>query len=325
MVNNIIWVTWEDHRRSRELAEAFDAKYCPLLDKRSRYYRYVALAIRTLKLLKVERPTTVFCQNPSIVLATLLCLVKRVFGYRLIVDRHTNFKFKTLNSKRPVWLLFNALSRFTTRAADLTIITNDYLKEFVENWGGTGFVLPDKLPCLNLRERRVLDGEYNFAFICTFSEDEPYEDIVQSAHLLSDDVHIYITGNYKKWKRYTSGEITIPSNVHLEGFLKEKDYQALIGSVDALIVLTDMDYTLNCGAYEGVELGKALILSDTPTIRAYFSKGVVYSRYDKQSIAASIALVVQDIDALHEGIAQLKVELLEDWAERFSQIKTISG
>lgn len=321
MSNKIVWVTWEDHRRSRELAEAFNAKYFPLLDKRSRYFRYFSLSLRTLKLLRKEKPNTVFCQNPSIVLTTLLCVVKGLYAYQLIVDRHTNFKFKTMDSKRPTWLLFHALSRFTLRHADLTIVTNAYLKDLVEQWGGKGFVLQDKLPSLTFRGKKKLEGAYNFAFICTFSEDEPYKDIVDLARHISDDIHIYITGNYKKWTEYMSGQLSLPSNVHLEGFLSEKDYQILINSVDALIVLTDMDYTLNCGSYEGVELGKPLILSDTPTIRGYFSKGVTYTSYDKKSITDAISYTVSNLELLRRDIASLKPELNEDWKVRFEKLK----
>lgn len=323
MSNEVIWVTWEDHRRSRELADAFDANYFALLDKRSRYSRYFSLALRTIKLLREERPDTVFCQNPSIVLTALLCFMKRLFGYYLIVDRHTNFKFNTFKSKKPTWLLFHALSRYTVKTADLTIVTNIYLKELVECWGGKGFVLQDRLPVLDHSGHRRLEGKYNFAFICTFSDDEPYEDIVSLANDISSDIHIYITGNFKKWEKYMSGSVEIPTNVHLEGFLAEESYQVLINSVDALIVLTDSDYTLNCGAYEGVVLGKALVLSDTPTIRSYFSKGAVYTDFDKASIAGSIESAVLNLKQLISEVEDLKPKLERDWSARFKKLKEL--
>lgn len=325
MTNKKIWITWEDHRRSRELADAFKANYCALLDSRSRYFRYFSLALRTVKLLKKERPNTVFCQNPSIVLTALLCLLKGLFGYYLIVDRHTNFKFNTLKSKRPIWRLFHALSRYTVKTANLTIVTNIYLKELVDSWGGEGVVLQDRLPVLNHIGHSKLEGKYNFAFICTFSEDEPYEDIVSLADDISSDIHIYITGNFKKWKKYMHGSVEIPSNVHLEGFLAEESYQALINSVDALIVLTDSDYTLNCGAYEGVSLGKPLVLSDTPTIRNYFTKGVVYTKYDKDSITSAIENAALRIRELSNEIGDLKPELENNWKSKFNELERILG
>lgn len=316
MSKKAIWITWEDHRRSRELADAFNASYHALIDSRPRLFRYLFLALRTIKLIRKEKPNTVFCQNPSIVLTTLLCMFKGIFSYYLVVDRHTNFKFNTMNSKKPVWWIFHKLSRFTVKVADLTIVTNEYLKDLVENWGGNGFVLQDRLPDLNCINKRKLEGKYNFAFICTFSDDEPYEDIVSLASDISSDIHIYITGNFKKWKNYMAGEVKIPINVHLEGFLSEENYQTLINSVDALIVLTDADYTLNCGAYEGVVLCKPLVLSNTPTIRNYFSKGATYTEYEKDKISEAIEEVVINIRQLTREVSCLKTELEKDWSER---------
>src|SRR5690606_11646171 len=89
------WITWEDHRRSRELASAIGAEYVCLLHSGDRYIRYPILSLKTIIFLFKTKPTLVFCQNPSIVLNTLLCLMRLIFRFGLITDRHSNFKFDT--------------------------------------------------------------------------------------------------------------------------------------------------------------------------------------------------------------------------------------
>ena len=70
-----VWVTWEDHRRSRELAKAFDASYFPIIFNKNRFIRYPVLSFLTIRWLLIERPDLVFSQNPSIVLSFLLVIL----------------------------------------------------------------------------------------------------------------------------------------------------------------------------------------------------------------------------------------------------------
>jgi hypothetical protein len=173
-----IWITWEDHRRSRELSTAFSAKYVFLSCNRSRIIRYPVLGAKTFKLLLSEKPSLVFCQNPSIVLTSLLCILKIFFQYSLIVDRHSNFKFHTSKSMNPKWIIFHWLSKLSLRRADLTIVTNQFLKSYIESCGGKSEILPDKLPSLKSANPQKLLGRVNYVFVSTFSEDEPIHELL---------------------------------------------------------------------------------------------------------------------------------------------------
>ena len=156
---NTYWITWEDHRRSRELALALDAKYIALTHQGKRNIRYPILAFKTVLFLIKNKAEKIYCQNPSIVLNSLLCLLKVFFKFKLISDRHSNFKFNTINSKKIKWKLFHFLSNYTLKNSDLTIVTNQYLKEYIEKNGAQGFVLQDKLPLLSSTKKTHLGGQ----------------------------------------------------------------------------------------------------------------------------------------------------------------------
>jgi len=319
-----IWITWEGQRRSLELANALQAKLFVLSDADNlvRPLRYFVLSIKTLFIILKEKPKIIFAQNPSMVLPTILSFFRIWLSYRLVVDRHSNFKFHTIRSKKVIWKIFHFLSRYTIRNADLTIVSNDYLCNIVNKWEGYGFVLQDKLPKMALGENIKLKGKKNIVFVATFSNDEPIAEIIGAAKLLNKEWIIYLTGKYDNF--YNKKILTnLPENVRLTNFLSEKRYESLLLSSDLMVVLTKQEHTLNCGAYEGVAIGKPMILSDTDAIKSYFSKGVIYSKCDSISIATAIKEGILKSDEMRKDIKLLKKELLIKWEIRFNQLLDI--
>ena len=318
-----IWITWEHQRRSIELAKALDIP-CHVLTFRGPYFvRGLVLAVKTMFLLSSIRPEIVFVQNPSMLGAAIVCLLRRLLGYKVVVDRHTNFRFESLNSMNPKLMGYHWLSKYTIRSADLTVVTNAYLKQVVELWGGRGFVLQDKLPDFSGSRVDMLKGKYNAVFICSYAADEPIQEVVSAAKLIDPEICVYITGNYKKSKKSLVQEI--PNNVILTGFLSEPDFQALIRSVDFALALTTMEYTLLCGAYEAVAADKPLIISDREALKAYFCGGAIVTENDRKSIADAIVCAVMNLDALRDEIVGLKGRLQADWHVKFQDLRQTVG
>jgi hypothetical protein len=320
MKTSKVWITWEDHRRSKELANAFSASYTLFESNRDRFFRYIILAFKTVVFLIKNKPRVVFCQNPSIVLASLLCALKFIFGYQLVVDRHSNFKFHTLQSKHPIWKMFHALSNYSLRKADVTIITNQYLKEFVESKGGVACVLPDKLPEMIFAHEQHLEDGFNITFISTFSDDEPIFEVVEAANILGEGFNVFITGGYRKYKKIEELNAIKPTNAILTGFLPEEKYQEQLASSDLIIVITTFEYTLTCGAYEAVALEKPMLLGETKTIKDYFNKGALYTSLSPKDLAESIRNALKERDKLKLEVKQLKVELIDDWNKKFALV-----
>lgn len=321
--SNAVWITWEDHRRSRELAGAFSAGYIPILQKGNRYFRYPILTVKTIALLLAKKPKIVFCQNPSIVLNSLLCVLKFIFRFYLISDRHSNFKPQTKNSWNPKWALFHLLSKFTIKQSDLMIVTNQFLQSYIIESGGRSEILEDKIPDLFPSEEASLSGNVNIVFVSTFSYDEPIEEVIEAARLLPNDYHIHITGNYKKYSNLKHIQEIRPNNVNLTGFLSEADYLNLLSSADIIMVITDQEHTLTCGAYEAVALGKPMVLGNTDTIKNYFSMGAVYTPLTPKDISNNILICANNKASLKNDVVALSDMLHTNWKHRFEHLRTV--
>lgn len=318
-MNKKMWITWEDHRRSRELARAFSCEYIFLRYVGSRFSRYVFLSWKTFFLIVKKKPELIFCQNPSIFLAALLCFFRPFLRYELVVDRHSNFRFEELRSIHPKWMLFHFLSNYSLRNADLTIVTNHYLKDIVEGRGGIGCVLPDKLPTLASQFQHS-GNLRTVTFITTYSGDEPIFEVINAARILGNGYHFNITGSYKSFGCKDRLMNELPSNVTLTGFLPDEDYERTLAQSDAIIVITTAEYTLTCGAYEAVALGKPMILGNTKTIKEYFSKGAQYADPTPESLAACTEALFDNISVYQQQVADLKAQLAESWVLQFESI-----
>ncbi|MBN7768879.1 glycosyltransferase [Marinobacter daepoensis] len=322
-----VWISWEDHRRSRELSKAFSAKFIPLVYDAPRWKRYPYLMSKTIACLLNNRSKLIYCQNPSIVLASLLVIFKPIFGYKLIVDRHSNFKFEHESSKKIKWIIFHWLSRFTVKKSDLTIVTNEYLKEVCESYGGIASVLPDKLPNMNLCDSKnklsflnLDNGFIHVMVVTTFNEDEPIEEIVKSIELLPENFRLYLTGNYRKYCDESKKNSLEGKGVFLTGFLSESDYQNLMSLSDIVLVLTLKEHILNCGAYEALSLRKPYVISDTNALRDYFKKGCVYVKPLASEIASGLKTASENREIMVNEINLFIPELEKNWESRFDEI-----
>lgn len=322
-----IWITWENHRRSKELSSEFDAEYYPLVHAGKRPVRYVILIVKTIHLLLKRRPDVVFCQNPSLILTTILTFCRSAFSYKLIVDRHSNFKLEYADSRSLKWRIFHFLSSWTIKRADLTIVTNEDLQRICNDLGGRSEVLQDKLPNLAAKRKRpppffMTDmNKTQVMFVTTFDSDEPIDEITEAAKSLKGCV-CYLTGNCRKYFSDEESRSLLNYNVVLTGFVSDDDYLSLMENVDIVVVLTKKDLILNCGAYEAISMDKPLILSDTPTLRRYFERAALYCEPDPLSIKSKILEASHDLNSLIENQAERKGELEGFWNERFKQVQS---
>jgi glycosyltransferase involved in cell wall biosynthesis len=137
--------------------------------------------------------------------------------------------------------------------------------------------------------------------------------VLEAARRLSGDYRIYITGKLKKNRL---NGLAVPDNVILTDFLSEPDYIKLLSSSDAIVVLTNTDNCMVCGAYEAVALGKPLILSNKKVLRDYFFQGVIFTENNPQHLAEAIMRAIAEKTSLEADIKDLKAVLEQSWAEQ---------
>ena len=170
---NGVWITWENQRRNKGISSALDWPLFEITYSGPWLKRYVYSGLRTLDTILRMRPLVVAAQNPSIMLAALVIMLKHVLGYKVVIDAHNSGIYPMEGQNA----FLMAISRWLQRHADLTIVTNTELKAIVESHGGRAFVLPDRLPDVPEAVSLSLQGRVNIAFICSYSADEPFQDV----------------------------------------------------------------------------------------------------------------------------------------------------
>ncbi len=311
------WITWEVQVRNRSMARLMNIPLFELILDQHRAIRYPALIIRTLKLIYKNNIRNLFVQNPSIVLAMLAVLLSYVRNMRVIVDAHNSGIYPLEGkSKLLCWI-----AKFIARKADAVIVSNSYLASTVESWGACAVVMPDPIPHLHAEHEIAGNKPYVF-FICTWAADEPYLEIIEAAKKISEDLDIYITGNYRN--KLSAAQIEdLPRNVRLLGFVSEEDYVAYFKSCLMAIDLTTRDNCLVCGAYEALALSKPCIVSDSRVNREVFSTGFIYTQNNAKAIATAINHGIEHLVDYNRDITiqAARHKLLIE--ERASHLRTI--
>jgi hypothetical protein len=320
-LTNWVWITWERQRRSQVLSEYFGCEFHEIVyEGPLRYPRSIA---GTLSVLAHSKPAGIIVQNPSMVLAFVAVLWGRLTRTPVVVDRHTTFQLNRAYRLSPRDATFRLLSRLTLRAADLTIVTNDYLAEIVRRHGGRPFILQDKLPSM-------VDSGAHWAppphtrtifLISSFGDDEPLEAVLGAIELVKGrNVHLYVSGNLKNAPPHLVR--AAPVNVTFTGYLPDGDFTALLKGVDAVMVLTTADYTMLCGCYEAVAAEQALITSGTSVLRDYF-QGAIFVDNTPESIAAAVGLPDEEIAACQTRMRVLKDALRTAWHQRAEELRAM--
>ncbi len=314
-----IWITWESQRRNREIAKRIGADLYEWdqIDRINNPIRkYTYGLFKTVILLLKVKPNIVFCQNPSIILSLFVCISAKLFPFEAVVDAHNAGLFPLEGRSK----ILMGISKLTQKLAFLTIVTNEALKVRVQKNGGTAFVLPDPIPeFAEIGKTYSLGHSFNTLFICSFAEDEPYENVFEAADILNDSYHIYVTGNYKKKFDYPPARLA--GNITLLGFVPETEFTRFLHSVDITIDLTNRENCLVCGAYESVAAEKPMIISDTKSLRDYFDKGAVYTDNSADSIAQSIKIAKDNYSRLKEEIRVLKTAKQAIWCELLDDLR----
>jgi glycosyltransferase involved in cell wall biosynthesis len=315
-----IWLTWEAEGsiRSKVLSTSMGVPLCTLdfleNQPRLRLIRYCVVTIQTLAILIKFRPAVTIVQNPSIFLAFVASMVKRMLKYNLVIDLHTH----CITPEGVTGRIYRFFNNVGLNKADLIIVTNDsYKKKIMMLTRSDITVLPDKIPEIECKDLSGdLKGSENVLFICTYSQDEPWRDVIQAAESLPKTVHIYISG------RVPNGlNIKTPINVTITGYLVREEYERILEAIDAVIVLTKKENCLPCGAYEALAAEKPLVLSDKKVIKEFFSKGSIYTENKEEAIAVAVKEALKNQKLLKQKIIQLKKEKERLWGTQWEDLK----
>jgi hypothetical protein len=314
-MNMITWISWENHRRTKEICDYLGIENKVFSSSRSRWLRHPVALAKTIGYLFQTRPQTLIVQCPSVFLALLACILKPVLGYTLIVDAHSD----ALTPDKPILQRFFFLYRWIHRKADVVVVTNDNVIPIVEESGGRAFVLPDRLFEPPKLEPKLLRSKHNIAFVCSFDVDEPYQEVFAAFRDVPDTT-LYVTGrapqqvqeNYKDYK-----------NIVFTGYTPFKEYQTLLRSVDGILALTTRENSTLCAANEAVSFAKPMIISNSNFLQSYFTKGTVYTANTSAAIREAYETFLQNQDTLQAEMLAFKPQLSGAWEERGRAFKAL--
>jgi glycosyltransferase involved in cell wall biosynthesis len=313
-----VWISWDDHRRSRVMSRELEVPFEVIRRSKIPVIGVLVTLARTVRALSRTSADTVVVQNPSLLLTTTACAMKRRKGFRVVQDLHSYF---SLHIHRGVGLrgkVYRLLSRYCIRNADVTIVTNPELKSVIEECGGRGLVLQDAIPTFASSNGHTPAAERRIVYVCTYSEDEPVKEVLEAGRLLDGETKIFVTGRIPEGLRTWS----IPQSVKLTDFLSERDYLELLAGSDAVMALTTRDHTLLCGAYEGLAFKKPLILSDKAALRSYFGSNIIYVENTAGSIVDGIRKFYSAKPFFDRHAADLASTLARDWTGLFSELRS---
>ena len=94
------------------------------------------------------------------------------------------------------------------------------------------------------------------------------------------------------------------------GYLPDEEFYGLLEAAHAVMSLTTQDHTFQSGASEALWLGKPIITSDWPLLRAYFDRGTVHVDNTVQGIRRGIVAMQRDLLSHQAGILTLQEEQL---------------
>lgn len=247
---------------------------------------YSIRIIRTCIILARIRPSTLWVQAPPSFLLHLAYIYKIAQGKnaRVVIDIHNSFL-------RRKWLAVPGISRLIPRMDAVVVHNESVRREFEEALGTQSnlFVLEDKA-LENSNDSRDDDKHEELSdavlFPCSFDEDEPLQVVFEAARK-APSVRFIITGRHDG--KISPDELAeAPPNVTLTGFLPLKKFDSLLSGVAAVLGLTTRENVQLSVANEAISLGKAMVLSDTPTLRSLFNGARFVRTLDPESIAAGV-------------------------------------
>lgn len=276
--------------------------------------KYPLQAVETLVHLYNDKPDLILVATPPVVATIPVYFYARIRNIPFVVEAHTG----VFDDPRWTWLL--PLSRWMSRAATATLVTNEYLERVVKSWDARPVVIdvvPMTIPDTQLPVSR---DDSSVVLINTFSRDEPVEAVVKAAKN-TPDISLYITGNLKRAPRGL--QEAAPPNVHFTGWLSDDEYGSLLQQATVVMVLTTRDHTMQRGANEAMMLGKPLITSDWHLLREIFNRGTIHVDNTVASITAAIEVAVRNHKSLALEMKSLRLERNREFEVRLNNLLAI--
>jgi glycosyltransferase involved in cell wall biosynthesis len=345
--NSILYFVWYKHaRRAETLSRELGARLVFVYETQLRSFwlkpmRYLIQAWKTWRLLEEERPAFVIVQSPPVFAPLAVALWCKFRGRKrvsYILDCHPGTFY------HPYWRWALPLIRPLARGAVVSLLCNEDAQNYMSKWNANSLFLSDGLPDLSSTSGTVgLEGHSRIAVISTFADDEPLEELFVAARLLPH-VTFYVTGDPTRVTLQPGGRarahtafyvesdpahamndllIDKPENIILTGFLRGSVYNGFLHNVDGIMVLSRLQTTLSCGAFEALSMAKPTILSDLPEQRKWFSRGFIMVENTPEGIAKGVNTLLSEYATCSHKAELLREEYFSSRQPRLEKLASL--
>jgi len=314
-----IWITWHEHRRTRSLVDALGGMPTHVFDDHRPLQRNLLGPLWTLRTLWRARPRLVFLHFSYLLMVACL-MYGLVPGRRrpvLICDCHNKALKKEIGGvlARP----FAAFKRFLLGRADMLVVTNERLAPYAEGYNASVAVLRDPLTDWRgadeaFRAEAARSGERpHVLFVCSFDRDEPVDLVMSVApDIVSElDLDVVISGDPARVD--VPDAVADEPRIRLPGYMPAGEYGRTLCRAEVVIVLTDDEDCLVCGAYEAVGASRGTVLSDKRALRDCFGDCAVYAAHRSGDLLAAVA-AARDVARDRAGLSGSRTTFEADFA-----------
>ena len=266
--------------------------------------KYFGQFVKTLRILFREKPNVVFVMTPPVFAVIQILVYANLKNIPFIIDAHSGAFL------HPRWRYFQNLQLFFCRLSTTTIVTNEYLVDYIKNSGGHATIIRDVPVIYEKNGEFNITDDFAIAVICSFDIDEPVEEILLAIKRLQD-IKFYITGDLN----FLDSNLikNAPENVVFTGFLSDSEYGSLLTNVLAVLTLTTTNHTMLRSAYEAIYQGTPVIISDWPILRKAFDKGAVHTKNEAEEIIFAVRHIKKEWKLYKRGALYLRQQKIEEW------------
>jgi glycosyltransferase involved in cell wall biosynthesis len=281
--------------------------------------RYVISILLSVAWLLRVRPRTVIVSCPPPVAALIVAAYARLTRAGFILDAHPG----AFGHRDKLWAAFVPVHRYLIRRARVTLVTCPALAKSVTNWGGRPLIFHEAPPAIATADHHPGAPRPYVAFATVFDPDEPIEAIVAAARALPD-VTLMITGNPARMAPEHQRALRDLPHVRLTGWLSQTEYLELIAGAAVVVALTEDPHSVMRSAFEAVYLERPTVISDTQTLRSYFSPGV-FVQNSSEAIVAGVRHALADDDTCAALIARRRALLIARWERQRAALGAAIG
>ena len=324
-----VFIVWKEYQRRVEVMAPYLGAECFYFhhawEERSKFFKllsYIPKTFNTLKCLLRNKPSLVFVQYPPTTALYAVALYAWISGAKYVSDCHMG----VTNAR---WLKL-PLARTLLKGGGV-IVHNEHLVEQTEaDLQIKPFVLRDGITKKRspksgdnaLLKNLELTAKNYVIFPCSFSDDEPIQEVIDAAQALPE-IRFVMTWHVEKLAKHIRD--SLPPNIKLTGFLKTEDFNCLFTNAGAALVLTKHENVQLSGMQEAMAFGIPAVVSDLRTTRFLYRNYPVYVDNTAASIAHGVRFAIQNRMGLERQMEQLRLESEKEFFDQVTSLKFALG